>query len=198
MQVQAQKTLWRAWGDGWRGGGGKGGDVLGGGVQGVGREGYCRAKRTVLTVAGEESSSYLCPLSHTPLKQPATPSTPYLHPPSPSLHHHHNHHPPPPPPPTLLFFQGRLEGTVWDLESRQLLYKLNFKYELSILWRWELSKGGLGMCEPNHFYLIPEFLHFGLTEKALFQVNLSLLSVYADWEKGGVCLRVCMCMCFMT
>ena len=30
VQVQAQKTLLRAWGDGWRrGGGGKGGDVLG-------------------------------------------------------------------------------------------------------------------------------------------------------------------------
>ena len=26
----------------------------------------------------------------------------------------------------------------------------------------------------------------------------SFLLVYADWEKGGVCLRVCMCVCFMT
>ena len=25
------------------------------------------------------------------------------------------------------------------------------------------------MCEPNDFYLIWEFLRFGLTEKALFQ-----------------------------
>ena len=30
-----------------------------------------------------------------------------------------------------------------------------------------------------------EFLHFGLTEKALFQEILGLLLVYADWEKGG-------------
>ena len=57
-------------------------------------------------------------------------------------------------------------------------------------------KGGLGMCEPNDFDLICEFLHFGLTEKALFQVILGLLLVNADWEKGGVCLRVC--VCFMT
>ena len=46
------------------------------------------------------------------------------------------------------------------------------------------------MCEPNDFYLIWEFLRFGLTEKALFQEILGLLLVYADWEKGGVCLRV--------
>ena len=56
----------------------------------------------------------------------------------------------------------------------------------------------LGMCEPNDLYLIWEFLRFGLTEKALFQVILGLLLVYADWEKGGVRLRVCMCVCFMT
>ena len=42
------------------------------------------------------------------------------------------------------------------------------------------------MCEPNDFYLIWEFLHFGLTEKALFQVILGLLLVYADWENSGV------------
>ena len=42
------------------------------------------------------------------------------------------------------------------------------------------------------------FLSFGLTEKALFQVTLGLLLVYAEWEKGGVCLRVCMCVCFTT
>ena len=36
----------------------------------------------------------------------------------------------------------------------------------------------------NDFYLIWEFLRFGLTEKALFQVILGLLLVYADWEKG--------------
>ena len=46
------------------------------------------------------------------------------------------------------------------------------------------------MCEPNGFYLIWEFLRSGLTEKALFQEILGLLLVYADWEKGGVCLRV--------
>ena len=62
------------------------------------------------------------------------------------------------------------------------------------------------MCEPNGFYSVGEFLRFGLTEKALFQVILGLLGisirsfllVHADWEKGGVCLRVCMCVCFMT
>ena len=54
------------------------------------------------------------------------------------------------------------------------------------------------MCEPNNFYLICEFLRFGLTEKALFQVIWGLLLVYTDCEKGGVCLRVCMCVCFMT
>ena len=43
-----------------------------------------------------------------------------------------------------------------------------------------------------------EFLHFGLTEKALFQEISGLLLVYVDWEKGGVCLRVCMCVCLMT
>ena len=52
------------------------------------------------------------------------------------------------------------------------------------------------MCEPNDFYLIWEFLHFGLTEKALFQVIWGLLLVYAYWEKEGICLRVC--VCFMT
>ena len=52
------------------------------------------------------------------------------------------------------------------------------------------------MCEPMIF--IWEFLRFGLTEKALFQVTWALLLVYADWEKGGVWLRVCMCVCFMT
>ena len=57
---------------------------------------------------------------------------------------------------------------------------------------------GLGMWEPDDFYLIWEFSYFCLTEKALFQVILGLLLVYADWEKGGVCLRVCMCMRFMT
>ena len=49
------------------------------------------------------------------------------------------------------------------------------------------------MCETNDFYLIWEFLRFGLTEKALFRVILgmlgisirSLLLVYAEWEKGG-------------
>ena len=62
------------------------------------------------------------------------------------------------------------------------------------------------MCGRNDFYLIWEFLRFGLTEKTLFQVILGLpgisirsfLLVYADWEKGGVCLKVCMCVCFMT
>ena len=34
------------------------------------------------------------------------------------------------------------------------------------------------MCEPNDFF--GEFLRFGLTEKALFQVILGLLLVYAD------------------
>ena len=52
------------------------------------------------------------------------------------------------------------------------------------------------MCEPTDFYLIWEFLRFGLTEKALFQVIWGLLLVYADWEKGG--LRVCKHVCFMT
>ena len=54
------------------------------------------------------------------------------------------------------------------------------------------------MCEPNDFYLIWAFLSFGLTEKALLQVILDLLLVYEDWEKGGVCLGVCMRVCFMT
>ena len=36
---------------------------------------------------------------------------------------------------------------------------------------------GLGMCELNDFYLISEFLRFGLTEKALFQVILGLLGI---------------------
>ena len=36
------------------------------------------------------------------------------------------------------------------------------------------------MCEDNDFYLIGEFLRFGLTEKALFQAILGLLLVYAD------------------
>ena len=42
----------------------------------------------------------------------------------------------------------------------------------------------------NLMIFIWEFLCFGLTEKALFQVILGFLLVYADWEKGGVCLRV--------
>ena len=54
------------------------------------------------------------------------------------------------------------------------------------------------MCEPNNFYF-EIFLTFWFdTEKALFQVILGLLLVYADWEKRGACLRVCMCMWFMT
>ena len=39
------------------------------------------------------------------------------------------------------------------------------------------------MSEPNDFYVIWEFLRFGLTEKALFLVILGLLLVYANWEK---------------
>ena len=38
----------------------------------------------------------------------------------------------------------------------------------------------------NLMIFIWEFLGFGLNEKALFQVILGLLLVYADWEKGGV------------
>ena len=38
-----------------------------------------------------------------------------------------------------------------------------------------VSNGGLGMCPPNDFYLIWEFLCFSLTQKALFQVILGLL-----------------------
>ena len=44
----------------------------------------------------------------------------------------------------------------------------------------------------NLMIFIWELLCFGLTEKALFQVILGLLLEYADWEKGGVCLKVCM------
>ena len=33
------------------------------------------------------------------------------------------------------------------------------------------------MCEPNGFYSVGEFLRFGLTEKALFQVILGLLGI---------------------
>ena len=36
------------------------------------------------------------------------------------------------------------------------------------------------MSEPKDFYLICEFLRFGLTEKTLFKVILGLLLVYAD------------------
>ena len=59
-------------------------------------------------------------------------------------------------------------------------------------------KGGLGMCEPNDFDLIWELKKKKkkLTEKALFQVILGLLLVNADWEKGVIYLRVC--VCFMT
>ena len=42
----------------------------------------------------------------------------------------------------------------------------------------------------NLMIFIWEFLCFGLTEKALLQVIWGFLLVYADWEKGGVCLRV--------
>ena len=38
----------------------------------------------------------------------------------------------------------------------------------------------------NLMIFIWEFLRLGLTEKALFQVILGLLLVYADWEKGGI------------
>ena len=54
------------------------------------------------------------------------------------------------------------------------------------------------MCEPDDFYSVWEFLRFSLTEKALVQVILCLLLVYADWEKGALCLRVCIRVCFMT
>ena len=57
--------------------------------------------------------------------------------------------------------------------------------QLSVRMRQDVC-WGLGMCEPNNFYLIWEFLRFGLTEKALFQVILGLLLVYADWEKEYV------------
>ena len=50
----------------------------------------------------------------------------------------------------------------------------------------------------NLMVFIWEFSRFGFTEKALFQVIVGLLLVYEDWEKGDVCLRVCMCVCFMT
>ena len=42
------------------------------------------------------------------------------------------------------------------------------------------------------------YVSFGLTEEAWFHEILGLLLVYADWDKGGVCLRGCMCACFMT
>ena len=48
----------------------------------------------------------------------------------------------------------------------------------------------------NLMIFIWEFLHFGLTEKALFQVILGLLLVSADWEKGG-CMSKSVYACVM-
>ena len=56
---------------------------------------------------------------------------------------------------------------------------------------------GIYALRKAHMHSI--FLTFWFdTEKALFQVILGLLLVYADWEKGGACLRVCMYVWFMT
>ena len=63
-----------------------------------------------------------------------------------------------------------------------------------------VSNGGLGMCQPNDFYL-RVFTFWFDTEKALFQVILGLLQLSICVCRlrggGGVCLRVCMCVWFM-
>ena len=89
----------------------------------------------------------------------------------------------------------------------------------SVCWGGNISKldrGRLGKIVKKAGHVVGKLLdsfktlyekrRFGLTEKALFQVILGLLGisirsfllVYADCEKGGVRLSVCMCVCFMT
>ena len=39
---------------------------------------------------------------------------------------------------------------------------------------------------------------FWFDRESIIPGNFSLLLLYADGEKGGVCLRVCMSVCLMT
>ena len=60
------------------------------------------------------------------------------------------------------------------------------------------------MCVHNDFYLIWEFLCFGLSEKALSHVILGLLILDQSFSVFGLRERECMsnsvyeCVCFMT
>ena len=53
------------------------------------------------------------------------------------------------------------------------------------------------MCEPNGFYL--RVSTFWFDRESIIPGNFgSAISVCRLRERGGVCLRVCMCVCFMT
>ena len=55
---------------------------------------------------------------------------------------------------------------------------------------------GVFSCVCILFYL--RAFTFWFDRESIIQEIVSLLLVYADWEKVGVCLRVCMCVCLMT
>ena len=65
-------------------------------------------------------------------------------------------------------------------------------------------EGGGYVCVHNDFYLIWEFLCFGLSEKALSHVILGLLILDQSFSVFGLRERECMsnsvyeCVCFMT
>ena len=81
----------------------------------------------------------------------------------------------------LLVDQNSLNLTFWPLNSRKsssLAYHVIIIYRVITLLannpviyvhifiiKTSVSKGGLGMCQPNDFYLIWEFLRFGLTQR---------------------------------
>ena len=78
------------------------------------------------------------------------------------------------------YFQGQIQTV---LKPRFYPWLCQFLMKIIPVINWvctcvktSVSNGGLGVCQPNDFYLIWEFLRFWFdTKKALFQVILGLL-----------------------
>ena len=52
------------------------------------------------------------------------------------------------------------------------------------------------MYEPNDFYL--RVFTFWFDRESIIPGNFGFATSVCMLGKGGVCLRVCMCVCFMT
>ena len=62
----------------------------------------------------------------------------------------------------------------------------------------KLSKGGLGMCEPNDFLFNMRVFTFWFDRESIIPGNFGFSISVCRLRKRGVCLRVCMCVCFTT